>query len=128
MEYLKIENLTKTFGGVVAVDHVSFSVEQGSLVGIMGPNGSGKTTTVNLITGFLRPDSGKVIFKDRDITGLRASRITNLGIGRTFQMVKPFYRLPAYKNLVVPLFSRGSRGWGVISERRIRWPSTSLRT
>ncbi len=105
MEYLKIENLTKTFGGVVAVDHVSFSVEQGSLVGIMGPNGSGKTTTVNLITGFLRPDSGKVIFKDRDITGLRASRITNLGIGRTFQMVKPFYRLPAYKNLVVPLFS-----------------------
>jgi len=105
LEYLKIENLTKTFGGVVAVDHVSFSVEQGSLVGIMGPNGSGKTTTVNLITGFLRPDSGKVIFKDRDITGLRASRITNLGIGRTFQMVKPFYRLPAYKNLVVPLFS-----------------------
>ena len=105
MEYLKIENLTKTFGGVVAVDHVSFSVEQGSLVGIMGPNGSGKTTTVNLITGFLRPDSGKVIFKGRDITGLRASRITNLGIGRTFQMVKPFYRLPAYKNLVVPLFS-----------------------
>jgi branched-chain amino acid transport system ATP-binding protein len=105
LEYLKIENLTKTFGGVVAVDHVSFSVEQGSLVGIMGPNGSGKTTTVNLITGFLRPDSGKVIFKGRDITGLRASRITNLGIGRTFQMVKPFYRLPAYKNLVVPLFS-----------------------
>jgi branched-chain amino acid transport system ATP-binding protein len=105
LEYLKIENLTKTFGGVVAVDHVSFSVEQGSLVGIMGPNGSGKTTTVNLITGFLRPDSGKVIFKDRDITGLRASRITNLGIGRTFQMVKPFYRLPAFKNLVVPLFS-----------------------
>lgn len=105
MEYLKIEKLRKTFGGVVAVDEVSFEVEQGTLLGIIGPNGSGKTTTVNLITGFLRPDSGKVLFKGRDIAGLRASKITNLGIGRTFQMVKPFYRLPAFKNLVVPLFS-----------------------
>jgi branched-chain amino acid transport system ATP-binding protein len=105
VEYLKIENLRKTFGGVVAVDDVSFEVEQGTLLGIIGPNGSGKTTTVNLITGFLTPDSGKVLFKGRDIAGLRASKITNLGIGRTFQMVKPFYRLPAFKNLVVPLFS-----------------------
>jgi len=105
VEYLKIENLRKTFGGVVAVDDVSFEVEQGTLLGIIGPNGSGKTTTVNLITGFLKPDSGKVLFKGRDIAGLRASKITNLGIGRTFQMVKPFYRLPAFKNLVVPLFS-----------------------
>jgi branched-chain amino acid transport system ATP-binding protein len=105
VEYLRIENLTKTFGGVVAVDNVSFDVEQGSLVGIIGPNGSGKTTTVNLITGFLRPDSGRIVFKGKDIGGLKASRITNLGIGRTFQMVKPFYRLPAFKNLVVPLFS-----------------------
>lgn len=105
MEYLKIEKLRKTFGGVVAVDDVSFEVEQGTLLGIIGPNGSGKTTTVNLITGFLTPDSGKVLFKGRDIAGLRASKITNLGVGRTFQMVKPFYRLPAFKNLVVPLFS-----------------------
>jgi branched-chain amino acid transport system ATP-binding protein len=105
VKYLKIENLRKTFGGVVAVDDVSFEVEQGTLLGIIGPNGSGKTTTVNLITGFLTPDSGKVFFKGRDIAGLRASKITNLGIGRTFQMVKPFYHLPAFKNLVVPLFS-----------------------
>jgi len=105
VEYLKIEKLRKTFGGVVAVDDVSFEVEQGTLLGIIGPNGSGKTTTVNLITGFLTPDSGKVLFKGRDIAGLRASKITNLGVGRTFQMVKPFYRLPAFKNLVVPLFS-----------------------
>jgi len=105
VEYLKIEKLRKTFGGVVAVDDVSFEVEQGTLLGIIGPNGSGKTTTVNLITGFLKPDSGKVLFKGRDIAGLRASKITNLGVGRTFQMVKPFYRLPAFKNLVVPLFS-----------------------
>lgn len=112
MDYLKIENLKKTFGGVVAVNDVSFSVPQGTLLGIIGPNGSGKTTTVNLITGFLRPDSGKVIFNGKDITGLKPSKITNLGIGRTFQMVKPFYRLPAYKNLVVPLFSPRVRAMG----------------
>lgn len=105
MAYLKIENLRKNFGGVVAVDDVSFTVEKGTLVGIIGPNGSGKTTTVNLLTGFLKPSSGKIFFDGKDITGMKSSHITNLGIGRTFQMVKPFYRLPAFRNLVVPLFS-----------------------
>ena len=112
MEYLKIENLTKRFGGVVAVDDVSFTVEQGTLVGIIGPNGSGKTTVVNLVSGFLKPDNGQVLFKGQDIAGLRASRIANLGIGRTFQMVKPFYRLPAFRNVVVPLFSPRVRKMG----------------
>lgn len=105
MEYLKVQDLTKSFGGIRAVYDVSFTIEKGSLVGIMGPNGSGKTTLLNIITGFLKPDSGKVIFKDGNITGLRASKITNLGIGRTFQMVKPFYHLPAFKNLIIPLSS-----------------------
>lgn len=105
MEYLKVQDLTKSFGGIRAVYNVSFTIEKGSLVGIMGPNGSGKTTLLNIITGFLKPDSGKVIFKDGNITGLRASKITNLGIGRTFQMVKPFYHLPAFKNLIIPLSS-----------------------
>lgn len=105
VEYLKVQGLTKSFGGIRAVYDVSFNIEKGSLVGIMGPNGSGKTTLLNLITGFLKPNSGKVLFKGEDITGLRASKITNLGIGRTFQMVKPFYRLPAFKNLVIPLSS-----------------------
>lgn len=105
MAYLKIDNLRKNFGGVVAVDDVSFTVEKGTLVGIIGPNGSGKTTTVNLLTGFLKPSSGRIFFDGKEITGMKASHITNLGIGRTFQMVKPFYRLPAFRNLVVPLFS-----------------------
>ena len=105
MAYLKIDNLRKNFGGVVAVDDVSFTVEKGTLVGIIGPNGSGKTTTVNLLTGFLKPSSGSIFFDGKEITGMKASHITNLGIGRTFQMVKPFYRLPAFRNLVVPLFS-----------------------
>jgi len=103
--YLKIDNLRKNFGGVVAVDDVSFTVEKGTLVGIIGPNGSGKTTTVNLLTGFLKPSSGSIFFDGKEITGMKASHITNLGVGRTFQMVKPFYRLPAFRNLVVPLFS-----------------------
>lgn len=112
MTYFKVQGLNKRFGGVVAVNDVSFEIEQGTLVGIIGPNGCGKTTLVNLISGFLKPDSGKVIFKDRNITGIKASKISNLGIGRTFQMVKPFYRLPAYKNLVVPLSSPKVRRMG----------------
>jgi len=102
---LRVEGLLKRFGGVKAVNNVSFSVSEGSLLGIIGPNGCGKTTLVNLITGFIIPDSGRVIYRNQDITGLRPSRIANMGIGRTFQMVKPIYRVPAYKNLVMPLGS-----------------------
>jgi len=109
---LQVENLHKTFGGIVAVDRMSFSVAEGSLLGVIGPNGCGKTTLVNLITGFIRPDAGRVLYRGRDITGLRPSRIANLGVGRTFQMVKPFYRLPAYKNLVIPLSSPKVRKMG----------------
>lgn len=112
---LKTEGLTKSFGGVLAVCNVSFEVKEGELVGIIGPNGSGKTTLVNLITGFVKPTSGRVIYKGKDITGLPPYRIVNLGISRTFQMVRPFYHLPAFKNLVVPLCSprvRGTAGGG----------------
>jgi len=102
---LQVEKLGKSFGGVVAVEEVSFELKKGEFMGIIGPNGSGKTTLVNLITGFVRPDSGKVIFKERDITGYRPYRIVQLGISRTFQMVRLFYNLPAYKNLIIPLCS-----------------------
>lgn len=105
VDCLRIENLLKRFGGITAVNGVTLSVEEGSLLGIIGPNGCGKTTLVNLITGFIKPDSGRVVYRNKDITGLRPSRIANMGLGRTFQMVKPFYRLPAYKNLVIPLGS-----------------------
>lgn len=102
---LKIEHLTKTFGGVKAVNDVSFDVTRGEFLGVIGPNGSGKTTLVNLITGFAKPNNGKVVFKDKDITRKMSCTIANLGIVRSFQMVKPFYKLPAYKNLVVALRS-----------------------
>ena len=109
---LEVQNIVKSFGGVLALNHVSFDVEEGSLLGIIGPNGCGKTTLVNVITGFLRPNHGRIGFKGKNITGKRPCRITNMGLGRTFQMVKPFYRLPAYKNLIVPLSSPKVRGLG----------------
>jgi branched-chain amino acid transport system ATP-binding protein len=102
---LKVERLMKHFGGVQAVHDVSFSLRQGEFLGIIGPNGSGKTTLVNLITGFVRPDSGKIIYRGKNITGKKPYTIAGLGIVRTFQMVRLFYNLPAYKNLIIPLSS-----------------------
>ena len=102
---LSVENLSKNFGGVAAIVRVSFSLQEGELLGIIGPNGSGKTTLVNLLTGFVKPDSGKVIYQGKEITGKMPYRIAGLGIARTFQMVKPFYQLSAFKNLIIPLYS-----------------------
>lgn len=102
---LKVEGLSKRFGGVIAVDDVSFELQQGEALGIIGPNGSGKTTSVNLITGFVKPTSGKVIYRGRNVTGRMPYILANLGIARTFQMVRPFHQLPAFKNLIIPLYS-----------------------
>lgn len=102
---LQVANLSKRFGGVGAVYDVSFELEEGGSLGIIGPNGSGKTTLVNLITGFVKPDAGKVLFRGRDITGMMPHETASLGIARSFQMVRPFYNLPAYQNLIIPLFS-----------------------
>jgi len=102
---LNVEHLGKHFGGVQAVFDVSFVLRKGEFLGMIGPNGSGKTTLVNLITGFVRPDSGKVIYRGQEITGKRPYTIAGLGIARTFQMVRLFYNLPAYKNLIIPLSS-----------------------
>ena len=107
---LRVSGLHKAFGGVRAVDGVSFDLHEGELLGLIGPNGSGKTTLVNLITGFLSIDSGSVVYRGKDITGWMPYRIARLCIARTFQMVKPFTELPAFKNLVIPLFSPRVRG------------------
>ncbi len=102
---LRVEGLGKSFGGVRAVDGVSFTLEENQVLGVIGPNGSGKTTLVNLITGFIKPSRGRIYFQGRDITGKPPYKVADLGIARSFQMVKPFYQLPAYKNLNVPLYS-----------------------
>ncbi len=102
---LKVTRLYKNFGGVQAIHDLNFELSEGELLGLIGPNGSGKTTAVNLITGFVKPSRGKIRYGGRDITGWPPYKIVRLGIARTFQMVKPFYRLPAYKNMIIPLYS-----------------------
>jgi len=102
---LKVTDLSKSFGGVRALNRVSFELQEGDLLGVIGPNGSGKTTLVNLISGFVKSTSGRVVYKDRDISNWPPYKIVRLGIARTFQMVKPFYQLPAFKNMVIPLYS-----------------------
>jgi ABC-type branched-subunit amino acid transport system ATPase component len=102
---LKVEEISKSFGGVVAVWNVGFLLQKGELLGIIGPNGSGKTTLVNILTGFVTPDSGTVTYRGRPIQGKMPYKIAELGLARTFQMAKPFNQLPAYKNLIIPLYS-----------------------
>ncbi len=111
---LKVENVSKKFGGVLALSGVDLTVYPGDIVGIIGPNGSGKTTLVNAITGFVQADTGSVLFKGRNITTWKPHKIADLGLTRTFQVMRPYFTLPAFKNLIVPLFSPRARrtgGW-----------------
>jgi branched-chain amino acid transport system ATP-binding protein len=116
---LRVENLTKRFGGVIAVDQVSFELRRGEFLGLIGPNGSGKTTLINLITGFVKPTSGRIYYLDRDITHKPPYHIACLGVARSFQMVRAFHKIPAFKNLIVPLYSPRVRklGGGKYGER-----------
>ena len=102
---LSVQGLTKDFRRFRAVDDVSFDLIPGESLGIIGPNGSGKTTLVNLITGFVKPSSGRVLFRGKSITGRAPYRVARMGVARTFQMARPYLRLPAFQNAVVPLFS-----------------------
>lgn len=99
---LDVNNLTKTFGAVRAVDDLSFDIKEGEIAGLIGPNGSGKTTTLNLITGFLEASRGTVTFNGRKITNAKPYTVASYGIGRTFQLSKPFGRLSVAENLLVP--------------------------
>ena len=101
---LEVRGLTKRFGGVVANRDVSFSVGPGELVGVIGPNGAGKSTLFDLITGFTRPDAGTVRIDGRDATGLRPDQICRLGLGRTFQKLRPFHEMTALENVMIGAF------------------------
>ncbi len=101
MSFLKVEGLNKSFGGLKAVHNLDFDVEEGEIIGFIGPNGSGKTTTMNLLTGFLKHDSGKIVFRGKDIASLPRSEICGKGVARTFQINKPFLEFTALQNVVV---------------------------
>jgi branched-chain amino acid transport system ATP-binding protein len=120
---LEVRNISKAFGGIQALVDMSFDVFPGDIFGVIGPNGSGKTTLVNSITGFVRIDTGQILFQGRDITNRPPHKIADLGVTRTFQIMRPYYSLPAYKNLIIPLFSPrarrtgGWRGGGKLGDR-----------
>jgi branched-chain amino acid transport system ATP-binding protein len=104
---LRIDGLTKHFGGLKAVDRLTMSVEEGQFVGILGANGAGKTTLLNLITGYLSPTAGTITFEGQSIGGLPPYRVARFGIGRTFQVVQPFNEMSVLDNVIAgALFSR----------------------
>ncbi|MBV1697750.1 MAG: ABC transporter ATP-binding protein [Hyphomicrobiales bacterium] len=106
---LEVTNVTRRFAGLVAVSDISFTLGQGEILGVIGPNGAGKTTLVSLISGTLRPTSGDIVFEGMRITGLAAYRRARLGIGRTFQIMRPFPGLSVLDNVAVgALFGHGS--------------------
>jgi branched-chain amino acid transport system ATP-binding protein len=101
MPFLKVEGLCKSFGGLMAVRNVDLEVEEGEIIGLIGPNGSGKTTLLNLLTGFLKPDSGTVTFKGENVTVLPRYRMGQKGVARTFQLTKTFFDFTALQNVMV---------------------------
>jgi branched-chain amino acid transport system ATP-binding protein len=110
MSLLGLANITKSFGGLMAVNEVSFDVEEGTIVGLIGPNGAGKTTVFNLITGNHRADRGTVRFGGRDVTNWPTHRIVKLGIARTFQTIRLFQNLSVLENVLAGCHSRMSSG------------------
>ena len=101
---LSIRGLTKTFGGFTAVGGVSFEVKEGEILGLIGPNGSGKSTTFNLIAGALAPTAGSIQFCGREIAGTHASKVAHLGIGRTYQIPRPFRKLSLLENVALAAY------------------------
>ena len=121
-EILRIENLSKSFGGVTAVRDCTFSVAQGMVLGLIGPNGAGKSTVVDLVSGFGRPDAGRITFAGRPITGKRPNTIARLGLIRTFQTPREWRQLTVLQNVLVArcAYSRESLLRTVIRARKIR--------
>jgi branched-chain amino acid transport system ATP-binding protein len=105
---LEVQGITKRFGGLVAVNDFSLSVDRGHIVALIGPNGAGKTTAFNVIAGFYKPNDGKVFFDGVDITGLRPDQVCKLGLARTFQVVRPFASISVLDNVMVGAYARTS--------------------
>jgi len=115
---LQVQSLVKSFGGLVALGGVDLTVEAGEFRAIIGPNGAGKSTFFNTMTGLLRPDSGRVTFEDRDITGEPPHRVVRRGVARTFQITSVFPELSALENVQVALLAHARRSWSMWSRAR----------
>jgi len=118
---LETRGLTKQFSGIVATDGLDIDVREGEILGLIGPNGSGKTTTFNLLTGFLPPDEGEILFKDENITDKQPYEVAKKGIGRTFQTAKPFSQMSVYENMLVPAanpsgVTRDEKAWQILED------------
>lgn len=113
---LSVTGLTRRFGGLVAVDDVAFEVQPGEIMGLLGPNGSGKTTVMNLLSGALAPDAGTVLFEGRAIHNLPAHRIARAGLARTFQLVRPLASLDCRDNVLAGIAFGAERRWGPTAE------------
>jgi ABC-type branched-subunit amino acid transport system ATPase component len=119
MILLDVDRLTRHFGGVTAVNGVDFQVRQGEIVSVIGPNGAGKTTLFNLISGVVRPDSGRIIYKGADIGGLPPEKIAARGITRTFQNLQLFRNMTVVENVMVGAHRKGKKG---LLQAALRWP------
>ena len=106
---LSVKQLNKSFGGLQANKNINFDVSQGEILGVIGPNGAGKSTLFDLLTGFEKPDSGDVFFQERLIVGMRPDQINRLGVGRTFQKLKPFPQMTVEENVMVGVMQHNSR-------------------
>ena len=108
MSLLALNDVSKRFGGLQAVGHMSFTVEKGEILGLIGPNGAGKTTIFNLINGYIPPTNGEILFKGERIDGLKPHVVCRRGLARTFQVVKPLSRLTVLENVMASAFCRTS--------------------
>jgi branched-chain amino acid transport system ATP-binding protein len=106
MKILSVENLSRSFGGIKANNDISFDVAEGTILGVIGPNGAGKSTLFYLITGYTKTDNGKVSFFNKDISGLSPDKISSLGVGRTFQKLKPFADQTLLENVMIGSFAK----------------------
>jgi branched-chain amino acid transport system ATP-binding protein len=122
---LKVENLHKSFSGFKAVNGANLDVKKGEIVAVIGPNGAGKTTLFNLVTGILKPDSGRVFFKDEEITGFAPYQVCKKGLSRSFQVVNVFSRLTVFENVRVSVLARENRTWNMVTPaKKIVTPET----
>ena len=117
IQILSIDEVSKHFGGILAINYLSFNVNEGDRIGVMGPNGAGKTTLLNVITGEYKPDSGRIRFMGKDITGYPPHKICRLGLARTYQIPQPWVNLTALQNVVVA--AEYGRGVGMVEAKRL---------